>query len=285
MAPTLGRGGCWSLSSRCPCGLRRTGQVGGGPRGTRGHWSAAFVRCVCRRESGVGRRRRHTLGPRRALGLGRADGGHAGSAGVDGCRRAVHCIPSPAVGGTLGAPLRRATCCRCGQPAPHCAHRPTQRRRDRPMPRAGGLGHQGRADHDRRISTTHQHRGADQHMRAPAPRARRTTRTPHEHHRAAARVVVAADATGPGVAPRPQLTGAPRTMKHPTMKESVDLWRVRTYDQQRVSPSTKRRTFHPAKDQREGRYAYKTSSRSRRQRERATPQSCPKRIITVSDAN
>jgi len=85
-------------------------------------------------------------------------------------------------------------------------------------------------------------------VRAPTPRARRTTWTLDEHHGVAVAVVVAADPTGPGVAPRPELTAAPRTTQDATNKESVDLEQVRTYDQQRVPPSTKRRPSHPAKD-------------------------------------
>ena len=52
----------------------------------------------------------------------------------------------------------------------------------------------------------------------------------------------------PRVPPRPQFSGAARTAKLTTSQELVDLERVRTYHQQRVPPSTKRRPSHPAKD-------------------------------------
>jgi hypothetical protein len=48
--------------------------------------------------------------------------------------------------------------------------------------------------------------------------------------------------------PWPQLTGAVRTAELTAVQELVDLERIRTYHQQRVPPSTKRRPSHPAKE-------------------------------------
>ena len=48
--------------------------------------------------------------------------------------------------------------------------------------------------------------------------------------------------------PRPQFASAVRTTQLTASQELVDLERVRTYHQQRVPPSTKRRPSHPAKE-------------------------------------
>ena len=104
-------------------------------------------------------------------------------------------------------------------------------------------------------------------------------------HRAAVDVVLAADPTGPSMALRPQLTGAPRTTQHP---HDAGAGRPRAGPYLRISNGclkAQATALPSGQGIGEGRCACKTSSRSRRQRQRATPPDCPKRIITVSDAN
>ena len=127
------------------------------------------------------------------------------------------------------------------QPTPDGTHRPVQQRSDAAVPQAGCLDQQALADHLDRVRPAQQRGRRQQHVRAPALRARRTTRT-QRHNRG-----LAPDSSLARVAPRPQLTSAVRTAKLTRPKELVDLERTRTYHQQRVPLCFKRRPSLPAK--------------------------------------
>ena len=121
------------------------------------------------------------------------------------------------------------------QPPPHRAHRPAQPDRDRAVPTTGGLPQQRGPDHRHPVRPTGQAPRGQQHMCGAAPRATRTPRTtPHP-------LVPLPQGSPPGVAPGPQLTGAPRAGQPSTGQQPIDLERVRPYHQHRVPPSTKRR--------------------------------------------
>jgi hypothetical protein len=79
-------------------------------------------------------------------------------------------------------------------------------------------------------------------VRTCAARTQRTART-DDHD-----LGELADAPRPGPTPRAQLRLTTRTAEQTTEQEPVDLDRVRTYHQQWVPPSTKRRPSHPAKE-------------------------------------
>ena len=79
-------------------------------------------------------------------------------------------------------------------------------------------------------------------MSAAALRTRPPARTNRDNHS------LVPNPAFPRIAPRAELTGVTRTAKCTPSQELVDLERVRTYDQQRVPPSTKRRPFLPAKE-------------------------------------
>ena len=79
-------------------------------------------------------------------------------------------------------------------------------------------------------------------MGAAALRTRRAARA-NRHDRG-----LIPDPAFPGMAPRTELAGATWTAKLTAGQQLVDLERVRTYDQQRVPPSTKRRPSLPAKE-------------------------------------
>ena len=165
------------------------------------------------------------------------------------------------------------------QPAPHSAHRPTQPDGDRAVPQTGCLRQQSRADHRHVVRPARQARRGQQHVRGTAPRTARPTRTtPHLLVGTAAAFAIGHD---------------PRAAAHRRIPDSAAHHRSGA-DRPRAGPSLPsapgaskhQATALPFRPRiREGRCASTTSSRSRRERKRATPRVTLQNIVNVNDAN